>query len=239
MYRQMRVTMDEIVMAKTSEEILADLIARFQKFILICAYRTSGRYISVNDDEYSAALIGFSEAVQSYDEAKGNFNSFASIVIRRRVLDYQKGIRRYSNEHSVPTEILDGQIDPDCTALEKEVRSALCTAGLSSEERDIKGEIEEIQITFEEYGFSFYDLIECSPKSQKTKEACGKLILALTGSDELMKKMRRTMSLPIAEITEITGIRRRTAERHRRYIIAAAEILTGDYPLLRSYVPYR
>ena len=55
---------------------------------------------------------------------------------------------------------------------------------------------------------------------------------------KLYDEMRDRRELPIKSITENTGIPRKTVERHRRYIIAAAEILSGDYPCLSEYMGY-
>ena len=50
--------------------------------------------------------------------------------------------------------------------------------------------------------------------------------------------MRKNRSLLISEIVRKTGIKKKILERHRKYIIAAAEILNGEYPLLAEYMNY-
>jgi RNA polymerase sigma factor len=40
------------------------------------------------------------------------------------------------------------------------------------------------------------------------------------------------------ELVSATGISRKILDRHRRYIIAAVEILSGDYPLLAEYMQF-
>ncbi|MBQ7991946.1 MAG: hypothetical protein IJ252_02840 [Solobacterium sp.] len=228
---------DEIEQAKADEEALSCLVKKNRKFLLISAFRACGRYIGANDDEYSVALIGFTEAVRTFDETKGNFKSFASTVIRRRLIDYQRSERKYINETAVANEVLDGQIEDDCSAIENEVRLRLAEACLSSEETKLKQEIEDIQSTFREYGFSFYDLTRCSPKAEKTRKACALMVRYLCGEAELLSKMRKTGTLPVQAVCENTKVHRKIAERHRKYIIAAAEILSGEYPMLRECLP--
>ena len=59
----------------------------------------------------------------------------------------------------------------------------------------------------------------------------------LKADDVLMLRLRETKSLPIAELATRTGISKKVLERHRKYIITAAEIVSGDYPLLKEYIP--
>ncbi len=231
-------TAEEIMEAGKREDVFSALLQKNRKFLLVSAFRACGKYVSVSDDEYSVAMRAFYEAVKNYDEDKGNFTLFCSMVIRRRILDYEKGERKHAPEIGIPPEVLDGEIPEDAGALENEIRRKLCEEGLTNREREMRGEIEEMQIILERYGFSFFDLTECSPKREKTRHACGVLVRTLTEDRILLQKMRRSGSLPVSELCEQSGIQRKIAERHRKYIIAAAEILSGDYPLLKSYVPY-
>ena len=95
-----------------------------------------------------------------------------------------------------------------------------------------------MQEILDEYGFSFLDLTECSPKAEKTKKSCGLAIRTLIASAVLMALMRLKRLLPIKELCEKSGVIRKILERHRKYIIASAEILDGDFPVLASYLRY-
>ena len=64
------------------------LIAKHEPFILKCAVKASGRFISKSDEEWSCALEGFSKALQRFDPERGPFYPFAELVIRRTILDY-------------------------------------------------------------------------------------------------------------------------------------------------------
>lgn len=93
-----------------------------------------------------------------------------------------------------------------------------------------------MQEVLQPYGFSFFDLASCSPKAGKTKKACALAIGALLSDEGLLSSMRITRTLPSKGILERVKISPKILERHRRYIIAAAEILDGDYPILQSYL---
>ena len=50
--------------------------------------------------------------------------------------------------------------------------------------------------------------------------------------------MRDSKQLPIKIIEKNTDIPRKILERYRKYLIAVAEILSGDYPYLSEYLSY-
>ena len=54
----------------------------------------------------------------------------------------------------------------------------------------------------------------------------------------LMEKLRASKMLPIRELSLASGVVRKILERHRRYIIAGAEILDGDFPILAGYLAF-
>lgn len=232
----MTVTFDEISRAGYDNDTFTAVLKEYKKFILVCAYRACGHFVSSNDDEWSVSLLAFYEAVRSYDDHKGNFKSFCSLVIRRRILDHQKGICRHEAEISVDDSVFSCESDEDLMPLETEIRRKLMSDDLTNDEKLIRGEIEEMQMILADYGFSFYDLAGCSPKSEKTRKACAVLVRTLLDHSELSEQMRRTKTLPIQKMCEYSGIKRKTAEKYRKYIIACTEILNGDYPLLAGYV---
>ena len=92
--------------AKTDEQALNNLIEAQKPWILRVCSDVTHRYITDSDDEWSTALLAFHEAVQSYDESKGTFLAFASVVIRRRLLDDIRSQWRHKGEiHVLPGEL--------------------------------------------------------------------------------------------------------------------------------------
>lgn len=236
----------QVARAREDEAVLARLIEEHKKFILANAYKAAGHFVTESDDEWSVALIAFHEAVKTYDAGKGDFHAFAALVIKRRLLDHLRSERRHDNEIDVSPEILDGDVEDDTaeTAIGLAVQKK--EAELSEQAgRDtipgagtIRDEIEAVQDILKGYGFSFFDLTECSPKAEKTKRACAKAVCALLTDAQLLSRMRETKTLPIKELQKTSGVPRKILERHRRYIIAATEILNGEYPLLADYMWY-
>jgi len=60
----------------------------------------------------------------------------------------------------------------------------------------------------------------------------------MLSSPLLTADMKHSKLLPIKKITENTKVPRKIIERHRKYIVTAVEILSGDYPHLSEYLAY-
>ena len=71
---------------KIAIENLDQLINQHMAFLIRTVSNFTGKYVSIeNDDEFSIALIAFTEAVKKYDEDRGNFLGFAKLVIESRL----------------------------------------------------------------------------------------------------------------------------------------------------------
>ena len=229
----------EALEAKRDERKLEAFIRANKRFILGCAFKTTRRFVTESDDEWSIALIAFHEAVQSYDAGKGSFKQFAGLVIKRRLLDELGRGARHKNE--IAADMSGGGMDDETVEpirLEVERRISEEAIRRDEEATSVRDEIEAVGETLGRYGISFFDLTECSPKAQKTKTACAAVIRALIGSDAMMDGLRSSGTLPIKKLCAETGVPRKILENHRKYIIAAAEILYGDYPKLAEYLRF-
>ena len=237
-----------VLAVRNDPKQLNNFIAENRRFVLISAYYALNRYVSDSDDEYSIALMAYAEAIEAYDESKGNFQSFATMVIKRRLIDYLRTQSKYAPELSVEPYAMDADLSQteDVSALQMEI--ARKTMQLSEDQvhsdrgdpghNPVKDEIEALQQLLGRYGFSFFDLTECSPRADKTKKACAEVVNVLLNTPEMFETMRRTRSLPAKELVKRCGVRTKLLDKHRRYIIAAAEILNGEYPLLAEYMSY-
>lgn len=234
--------------ARSSRQAREQFISSSQTFILASAGKICHRLITRSDDEWSVALSAFNEAIDSYDEEKGGFKSFAYTVMKRRLSDESRRQSRHEAEICVEPYVLEGSADEEMTPLQKEVmeKTRSLSADLdggkagerSSEEEKsaVLMEIASMQKVLKRYGFSFFDLTQCSPKSQKTRRECACALGVLMDHPELMEKMRRTKCLPLSDILRLRRIPPKILERHRRYLIAAAEIMDGEYPILNGYL---
>lgn len=221
--------------AKNDEDVMNNLIIQYENFILRCASVAARSYISKSDDEWSIAMAAFTEAVKKYSSDKGSFINFAELVIRRRIIDYIRSKSRFAPEITVKPSIFESETeDEQDYAMQSEVAKKV----VSQEDNSLKLEIHLINDIFEAYGFSFMDLTECSPKAEKTKRSCAKAVAFMIKNPILISEMKIKRQLPLNLIERNTKIPRKLLERHRKYIVAAVEIMSGDYPYLAGYMGY-
>ena len=215
----------QAVRAKEDEPFLERFIEAHEGFILRTASRHAG---------HTVALLAFYEAVKGYDPSGGPFGAYASLVIGRRLADYYRASYRFDAEVSLAPQTFDGTIEEDAA----DAGVQLAVVEKLGEMRTVCAaeEIESADEQFAKYGFSFYDLASCSPKSDKTRRGCGMAAAALSRSSVLAASLRRTHELPVRVLAKESGVSARLIERHRNYIVAAALLLDGDYPVLSSYL---
>lgn len=224
--------------AKTDERAFNELVESHKSWILRVASEVTHRYVTDSDDEWSIALMAFSEAVQSYEADKGSFRGLAAMVIRRRVVDYLRAEGRHSDELAVSPAAFEDSLDEDeAGGVETQVQRRMAEEPDDTASR-ARAEIEEMQGILQLYGFSFFDLADASPKAEKTKQSCAQAVRTLLVTALLLAQMRFRRLLPIKELSAASGVVRKILERHRKYIIASAEILDGDFPILAGYLAY-
>lgn len=231
MYDRDRNTDREAVEAARDPDRMNGFLLKLEPYILKCASATAKRYISKSDDEWAVSIEAVYQAAQQYSYDKGSFLGFAKMMIHRRLIDYFRIQSKYRGEIPVSPSAFSGESDEDETV---SVRIPIPTANVW--DNVLKDEIEAANAQFASYGFSFYDLIHCSPKSRKTKAACYTAVSYVAANPILAGEMQRTKTIPLKIIEENTRIPRKILERHRKYIIAAIEIAIGDYPGLSEYI---
>lgn len=229
--------LDSMVMSSKNDPSIYDMIIKQQeKAILAYASKVTGRYISKSDDEWSIALLAFTQAIDNYDLDKGAFISFYRLLIKRRLIDYFRSQVKYSPELSVDPTLFD--TEPEEFEDNVSIRIAVADKVSYREENDLKLEIEAANQVFSGYGFTFYDLTTCSPRAGKTKSSCAKAVNYILDNPILIQELHNTKQIPLKLIEKNTKVPRKILERHRKYIIAAIEILSGGYPYLAEYLQY-
>lgn len=224
------------IQAACDSKIMETLVRQNEYFILKCASSVVHRYVNKTDDEWSIALTAFSRAVEDYSPEKGSFHHFSELVIRRKIIDYLRSQSKYKAEIAVSPSVFD--TPPEEEDEEAAMRAAVSDKIAVTTDDSIKLEIEAIGQVLSAYGFSFFDLTSCSPKAEKTKVACAKAVACIVREPIILNYMRESKLLPVKLIEKSSDIPRKILERHRKYIIAATEIITGDYPCLADYMRY-
>ncbi len=227
---------EEAVYARADPQLAESFIERNRQFILRCAAKHTHKYISDSDDEWSVAMSAFSEALTLYQADKGAFLPFSELIIRRRLTDYLRSQARFAHEIAVAPSVFQGQISD--SEINVGLQEAVIQKTVHEDNTDLKCEIEAAGKLLEKYGISFLDLAECSPKAEKTRNHCATIVRYLLSSPLLLSEIRRTSIMPIQAVSYETRVPGKILERHRKYIIAAVEILDGDFPGLCEYLRY-
>lgn len=225
---------ENVLKAQTDMGYLEEFIKEYEVFILHTAHKGAGQYITKRDDQWSVALSAFHEAVRSYDFGKGAFLPFAETVIKRRLYDYSRKEARHDCEVLIDSYTVESDVEGEDNSVKFEVM----TKTAANQESDARLEIQMISETLKEYGITFMELAEASPKAGKTKIVCGNAVRFLVQNPLLLNEMRRTKTLPLKIIEKNKNLPRKVLERHRKYIIAGAEIISGDYPILSEYLRF-
>lgn len=218
---------------KNDKEAINRFVDEYKPFIASCVEKATGRYVRYGeDDELSIAMMAFVEAIQAYDEKKGNFIPFAGSVIQRRLVDYYRKEKKHGQVISLYEYAGEEEEDERDLSAEQSLRSYADSQ--AAEYRRL--EIQQLQKELAEWDISFTDLAKASPKHQRTKKAYAQIVQWVLANPDVMVSIRTKKYLPIADIEKHTELPRKKIERARKYIIAAVVIASGDYQYIGEYM---
>ena len=209
--------------ARTDETELAALMREYRPFVLSEVIQRTG---GAREDAVHAGLTAFAEAVLAYSPDKGAFLPFARTVLSRRLIDYGRREARWHRGH---------------VSLEEEAGQAAVNAAsvqayeMKLEQEARREEIARLSAALAKYSIGFSDLASAAPKQEGTREQCMRAVGAMMQNPAWREGALRGR-LPISEAALSLGISRKLLERHRRYLVAAVLISSGDYPYLQQYI---
>lgn len=220
----------EVYKAKDDLDAADQLIERYIPYILKQVSNVFKKSISRQDEVYHIGLVAFHEAILSYDKSRGNFLSYANLVIRSRVIDFER--KQHTKYKTIS---LDAQINEDHQTLydvlsndESEEQFALQLA--------TRDEILELGQTLERYHLNFSEIAENSPKQERTLEACRKVLNYACDHPEIIDEVVKTKKLPLSKILRHVEVERKTVERHRKYLMAMMIIQSNGFELMRQHL---
>ncbi len=227
-----------VIEAKTDRQKRESFLADEEDHIIRLTSVILKRNITKSDDEFSIAFIATSDAIDGYDPDKNDFWPYAAYVIRNRLVDYY---RKESGRKEVPVSpgAFEGNADEETPDLDisLEVRDRIKVRSLGVN-NTLRVEIVAFEGEFQEYDITMSDLVECSPKSQKTRKGCADIIQAIFLPPSLVGFIKANGKIPATELLTRAKLQKKLMERHRKYLIAATVILSGDYPKLSEYVKH-
>lgn len=213
----------------------ADLfIARYMNFI----QSETSRFARMGpgqerEDELSIAMFAFYEAVQGYERGRGAFLTYAAAAIRNRLIDYCRKEGRHQGLVSFdapagPEE--DSHSISDVTADEE---NGIQQWNVRTATRE---ELEEYRQNLSEYGITLSDVADNCPRQDRTLKACQKVLEAARAQPKLLERLTQSHRLPMAELSEASGVSRKTLERHRNYLVAILLAYTNGYEIIRGHL---
>ncbi len=220
----------QVYAAKESSFKADELIRYYIPYIKSEASKTTHRQVTDKDDEYSIAMMAFYEAIKSYDKQRGSFLKYAAMLIKSRIYDYNRRELRHSGNISLYEES-----DTDRT-LAEELHDTKDRYTESENLEATKAEIAELSAVMADFGITFADVAENSPKQDRTLAACAKVIRYAAQNKPVLEELLRTKKLPLNKLIEGTDSDRKTLERHRKYLLAMLLIQTNGYEIIRGHL---
>lgn len=217
--------------AKEDNQAADDLIRRYIPFIRAESSRFLGRFCTDSDDEYSIAMIAFHEAIVGYSWERGAFLKYAALLIRSRLTDYTRKESRHQGNLS-----LDESLEEDDRTLLEQVADERDFYEASYNLEATQQEIAELAGVLQQFGVSFADIADHSPKQERTMAACLNAVRYAMERRELLEELLRTKKLPLTELVKGAGCDRKTLERHRKYLLAMLVIQTNGYEIIRGHL---
>ncbi|MGI6365540.1 MAG: sigma-70 family RNA polymerase sigma factor [Bacillota bacterium] len=176
------------------------------------------------DEELSIALLALDSAIDIYQPQKGaGFDTFASLVIKRRLIDYQRTLRRRERE----------------VCVEELPRGAkLSQTGEEFLRLERAAELEEFSRLLGKYGISFADLVKESPRQQGVRERILRAARIIAAQEQLLTLILEKGRLPLEQLSQLTGESKKALANRRRYLLAllAVAARAGDFPFIATYL---
>lgn len=218
-------------------EAREQLISRYTPFVLRVLSQKTGRFYRLGeDDEVSIGLIALNEAINSFDPKKSsNFLTYAETTIKSRLIDFYRKESRFSKV--VPISALESEDEENQDRMSQlTAKQAMAEFQAKGEATERKDEILAYAQVLKEYGISFAELVEISPKHEDARRRAVEAAYLVAESPDLRAHLMSKKELPLKVLTEMVDVSRKTLERQRKYIIAIVLVLVYEFSHLREYV---
>lgn len=223
---------DKIELAKTNTSILNKLITEYQPFIKK-EISKSVIYDLEYDDRLSIAMLVFMNCVYQYNEEKGNFLSFLSVSIKNRLIDEGRKLKRQIS--TIPFEQNENN-ENEILSLTEE-KASLYEYSKEEEQRRLKEEINVLSSILSQFHIDFSTLETICPKQKRSRHLCISLGKEIVSNEKMRLQLLKHHRISQSELAKKFKISEKTIEKHRKYIVVIAIILTGDFPSINAFLP--
>lgn len=199
-----------------------------KNFIYTTTYNVCKRRLQwENDDELSIAMIAFNNACNSYEENRGNFFSYAKVLIKNSLINYFKKI---SNKDYLT-------FSDDDTTEYIELKKSMDSYEVQVENEKRAEEIKLFSKELLNYKITIKDLVKSSPSHKDTRNSLLNIAMKCLADESIISYIKSKRMLPVKQICIATGAKVKFIEKWRRYLICIILIMdSDDYIYLRSYL---
>ena len=203
-----------VIEAKSSTEKREIFIAEHIPFIVYTTSNILGRYLSVeNDEEYSVALEAFNSAIDSYDADQSKFETYATTVIRNKLIDYHRSQKKHYGQETLNEDLV-----------------------APTNDEDLRLEIEDLSAKLKVFGMTFDDLVEASPSHKDSRIKAVEVGVQASEEKNVITLLYSTLKLPVKEILKNIKISRRFVYLHRQFILVIIVIFKENFSSLKEWI---
>jgi len=214
------------------------LIKRFQPLVIKTASSLSGRYIDANkDDEISIGMLAINQAIDTFKTEGGtSFFSYAEIVIKRRLIDFYRREKRLGR--AIPFSSFGGEQKEEKESALNQLEHHQAMAEFQREQEIVerREEIKQYSKRLKDYGIAFTDLVSNAPKHEDARLRALEVARLIASREDFKNHLENKKELPLKQIEDLVTVSRKTLERQRKYIIAMAIIIFGEFKYLQEYL---
>lgn len=208
---------------KITLDNLDNLVEHHMAFLIRTVSHLTGKYVSIeNDEEFSIALLAFSEAVSKYEEERGNFLGFAKLVIESRLKTYFEKKKKEAAEVSLEAMQEEGL---DFAEEEKEERS-------DSLHEEILQYREELLL----FGLTLEILADHAPKHKDTRKTAVAVAETASEDEEIVEDTYQKKRLPIRRVANLAKVTEKIVKGSKVFILAVMIIFVKQFPELVYWI---
>jgi len=215
------------------KEVLNDLLFTHTQFSKKTASFICKRSIDEQDEEFSIALNGCHEAINTYNPSENtSFETFAHLIIKRRIIDFiRKETIRTKKELLFDND--DNASEDNHFLLKQQAVTTYSEEQFAQSRRE---ELLKYSELLSNFNLSFDELTKAAPKHTDARKTAFQIAQIIADSEELYALLMKTKKLPLKEIEALVEVSRKTLERQRKYIIAVVLLLNSDFIYIKDYV---
>ncbi len=203
-------------------ENIDNLVKRHMPFIIRTTSNLTGQYVSVeNDGEFSIALSAFVESVEKYNPERGNFLSFAKLVIESRLKTYLRKEKERPEAESLDALYESGQDFSEDTF---------------GERNSLNEEILQYKTELFKFGLTLETLADEAPKHKDTKENAIEIARKAADDEETVIQTYHKKKLPVRAVARVAGVTEKIVKGSKHFILASMLIFVKKFPGLMEFV---